>query len=200
MRQLKLIIATVLLIAPFASHADLIGDYVEAELSNPAGGQFDISDNFGAGIVGPGVEFSATATDVFNQVWDFSLDVQSDGFTVGWTERTRDGDGNITDGDDMIRIALSDLDWVGMMGEIVGVTLDDYSCVSPGFSCATFGGGPSVTAIEWGVDWLYVDFNTLRHGELYSFNIDAIHVPEPGTLALLGIGLFGMGLAKRKKA
>lgn len=34
----------------------------------------------------------------------------------------------------------------------------------------------------------------------YSLTISAISVPEPSTLALLGIGLFGMGLARRKKA
>ena len=36
--------------------------------------------------------------------------------------------------------------------------------------------------------------------QLTSLNSTTVSVPEPGTLALFGIGLFGMGLARRKKA
>jgi len=36
-------------------------------------------------------------------------------------------------------------------------------------------------------------------GPFVAFDGDQVEVPEPGTLALLGIGLFGMGLARRKK-
>jgi hypothetical protein len=44
--------------------------------------------------------------------------------------------------------------------------------------------GPFTTSRDAGNYFSYIQFST---------------VPEPGTLALLGIGLFGMGLARRKK-
>lgn len=45
-------------------------------------------------------------------------------------------------------------------------------------------------------------YNSSQAGVLYAGieEDDAVIVPEPGTLALLGIGLLGMGMARRKKA
>ena len=47
-------------------------------------------------------------------------------------------------------------------------------------------------------------FSLTQTGQLWSPIVDniewgAVSVPEPGTLALFGIGLFGMGLSRRKK-
>lgn len=44
------------------------------------------------------------------------------------------------------------------------------------------------------------DFGLANLGSVDNIRTDAVAVPEPGTLALLGIGLFGMGLARRRKA
>ena len=41
----------------------------------------------------------------------------------------------------------------------------------------------------------------LQANDSWGWGLDNLtyDIPEPGTLALLGIGLFGMGLARRKK-
>lgn len=90
-------------------------------------------------------------------------------------------------------LVLSDIDWIGMVGIIDDVidnsTQIDVSSFSTDmitFTMAAF--GPTVAPGET----LVVDFGT--------FDIVAHHdVPVPTTLLLLGIGLAGLGFARRRK-
>ncbi len=183
----KLYVITCLLgTLPCSVNATLIGDNVEAVLGGAS--PFNISNNFGSGAIGNGIDFQATATDPAGQIWDFSIDIFDNGFTIGFTEQTRPQFANISGPSDMIRISLNDLDWLGSPQEIVNVTLDSYECLGTG-NC-TFKVNPSVTAIEWTTDSMYVDFHILLSEELYTFSIETVAtVPIPPTAWLFLSGL-----------
>lgn len=187
-----------ILLSPFAANADLIGDTVNGSLGSDFGNLVTTPFDPTA-VVGGGVEFTGVITDVFGQIWSIDLDIGASSFSVAISESTRDGDGNISDGPNLMDISIWNLDWLPGPGFITDVVLSSYSCASAGFSCETFGGGPDISVLDFGADFINFSANVMRDGELYEFDITAT-VPEPGTLALLGIGLLGMGAARRKKA
>ncbi len=58
---------------------------------------------------------------------------------------------------------------------------------------------PKVTSGWWNFDNVFDRGGGLSHVQLYARNSPTSSVPEPGPLALLGIGLLGLGLARRRK-
>ena len=76
------------------------------------------------------------------------------------------------------------------------------------FPSATGGGGAFVGFIDFGKLIASVTFNAtndilgfddLRFGQSANNPGDPVSVPEPGSIALLGIGLLGIGMTRRKK-
>lgn len=65
------------------------------------------------------------------------------------------------------------------------------------------GGNTGRRGVRWRVTVGTEVFTGGKHGEFKYFlrggHFTATKVPEPGTLAVLGIGLLGMGLARRRK-
>ncbi|RCU51456.1 hypothetical protein DU002_02985 [Corallincola holothuriorum] len=176
----------------FGANAGLMGDSVEGALST---GNQTITTQFSSpAIVDAGVEFEGVMTDVFNQVWSISVDIADTSFSVSITESTRNGDGNVSSGNDLLMISLWDLVAVDE------VILTDYTCSSTGSSCDWGGNNSHLATLDYTPTSLSLGFNALYDGETYTFStLSQADVPAPLTIGLMLIGLAGVRAARGRK-
>ena len=176
MRQIRLTIATLLLlgswVAPTIANATLIGSTVNVDWFFPNLATLLCSN--GSAVVGAGVEYPAGCTG-FSAI---SIDIT-----------------------DLQVIVTNNSTFAFSAGAFNGFVMTILS--GPSILSASFNSGAlGFTSLAFDATSVSFNFASVAGGtvgRMAIFDIGTSSVPEPGTLALLGLGLFGMGLARRKK-
>ena len=163
------------------AQASLIGDTISCEITPTP---FWVCDNPTA-VVGAGAEFEL---DIPQSPTDFGFLVDVGAESV----RLSSNEDNIFGLGANEFLTLSDLDWVGMIGEIVGIENFSFGGVtgmdSSDISFSEHSVMIDLHDTEWSPDsFIYFDLQT-RH-----------RVPEPGVLGLIGLGLAGFMIARRRR-
>jgi hypothetical protein len=161
------------------AHASLLGDSVDCDVQPIANGTFWSCSLASATVVDPGVEFQLNlAGNPF-----FDVDLDSNSITLINLSALGTGAGEF--------LTLSSLDWLDFpAGEI-----EDFSLVTLGVA------GLNASDITLTAHSVGIDFNGTqwRPGDFAEITLQVNHaVPEPTTLLLLGLGLAGLGFAKRR--
>jgi len=208
-----------MLMVPGKASASLINDDVLGSMTVSTGNY-----NFFAGallptmasatVSDPGVEFSKSNVGNFFFNNEHRADFAADTLTISWFLAANTS----TFGISFIDMKFTSLDWVNMPSSVItGVTRISNSFVScPDwpfnvFFCTQGDLLSSDVTATFGPHNIDVHIpNTRLNGNLWSqdvvlqavFQIQATHdlIPEPTTLALMGLGLAGIGWKRRKAA
>ncbi len=186
MRKSLLVGILALLAVGPAGAMPLTGQSVSASFT-PQSGWTTTTQFTSPAVVGPGVEFTGQVKDVFNQLWNISLDVGADTFTV--VLNSPNPNANVAAGPYAIK-----LDVTGMTG-LQAVSLSNFWCAPANtFPCITSGGNPAIRGLTSNSTSLSVQFQVLLPGERYVFG-----VPEPASLALMLGGFVSVVSVRRRK-
>lgn len=164
------------------AHAGLIGDTVNASISSP----YVITVNPGTATVstgGPEFELDIGGGRMIN------IDVQNDFITF-----TYNGVENAVFSFSGSLLTISGIDDV-----VTGITVTETNTLDPSFGPLDFGPNTaSFTAhsITLSLDGGWDATDTVR----IDITSRRANVPEPGSLALLGLGLAGLGALRRKRS